>query len=370
MHETRSNIFSLDSRGRVATVAAEANNPDSLNISSFEDFDDEFAFWPLNLVLVILGASVIGVAFVYLDPRDARLHYNPWLYVVATPIVLGLISVVLRTLVSRVIQKSMQMAFLVSVLIHLFLLVGAMNVVIFSRLWPDMLDKMAKERHALKRQSLQAPQYQRVTSTKQQGARPDYLKHVPTEHEATDAEIAEKLAVSLTESAINNLVSPEPKIERSANPHLIEKSQPTPAMPTRNEQAASLSRSDLKVERQMQNEELKYEMPQMQASPKLAASAADTSRSRQDSSVSSELMDAPANSSSAPSEMQMVRNESRESASSASSQAAASMERSSPSSQAAPRPSNITAPNVASSSSRAQPLQASQTNSQRETPAW
>ncbi|MEM7473783.1 MAG: hypothetical protein AAF483_02250 [Planctomycetota bacterium] len=326
-------------------MAMETSNPKE-PLSSFDDFEEDFAFWPLNLILVILGASIIGVAFVYLDAHDARLHYNPWAYVVATPIVLLLMSVVLRTLVSRVVEKSMQMAFLLSVLVHLFMLVGAMNVVIFSRLWPDMLDKLAKQRHELKRESLQAPQYQRVTSTSQDGARPDYLTHLPTQHEATEVELTEKLAVNLAESAVNNLVSPIPEVQRNANPHLIEQNRASPALPTNNDQAAELSRSDLQSERQIESQ-VEYQMPQIQDSPELSASEANANRSRQSPASSSAMLDAPRNSASAARAADMQRNERRES-SAERSQSASRMSKAQRNSQPTFRPSRIATPDAAS----------------------
>lgn len=207
--------------------------------------EDEFAFWPLNLVLLVLGATILGLAFIYLDPADGRLLHNPWSYVVLTPLALIFLSLALNTLVSRVVEKSMQVAFLLSVLVHLLFLIGAMNVVIFSRLWPDILESIAKERHQLKRQTLQARQYYRVTSSTQTGARPDYLRFVPTEHQPTELLESKSRDFSLVDSAQQNLVSPIPRLERVANPHVIEQQKATPSMPQPSEPAARLSRSEL-----------------------------------------------------------------------------------------------------------------------------
>ncbi len=279
-----------------------------LKLDNYDSFEDEFAFWPLNLVLIILGACVLVVSFRYLDMRDERILYNPWTYGIVTPIALLALGVLLRTLVSRIIQKSMQMAFLLSLLVHLFLLVGAMNVAL-SRLWPDFLDKLAKERHALKRESLQAPQYHRVTSTKQKGARPDHLRHLPTQHEATEVE-SQKLAMNLAESALNNLVSPLPKVERSANPHVIEQNRPSPAMPSASESAASLSRSELQNSLQT-NSPQQMEVPRSEPAPQLSASSASANRSRSESRTQSAQVNAQYEWSSS-SSSSLTRNELRE----------------------------------------------------------
>lgn len=287
---------------------AGSDKTQKLKLDDYDSFEDEFAFWPLNLVLIILGASVLVVSFRYLDMHDERILYNPWTYGIVTPIALLAFGVLLRTLVSRIIQKSMQMAFLLSLLVHLFLLVGAMNVVL-SRLWPDFLDKLAKERHALKRESLQAPQYHRVTSTKQKGARPDHLKHLPTQHEATEVE-SQKLAMNLAESALNNLVSPVPKVERSANPHVIEQNRPSPAMPSASESAASLSRSELQNSLQTNNPQ-QMEVPRSEPAPQLSASSTSTNRSRSESRTQSAQVNAQSQRSPS-SSSSLTRNELRE----------------------------------------------------------
>ena len=206
--------------------------------------EDMQPVWPLNVVLLLLGVSVLGVAFAFLDVDDRRPLYNPWSYAIATPIVFLLLSLLLSTVVSRVVEKSMQMAFLLSVLIHLLMMVAAVNVVIFSRMWPDVLDTLAAQREVLKRDRLQAKQYHRLSNTTQSGMRPDYLKPVETEHQPTEVEVVNTPRLALARSERANLVSPSPKIELSYTPHLLERDQPATSTPSSSEQAAKLSRSD------------------------------------------------------------------------------------------------------------------------------
>lgn len=207
--------------------------------------EDRTSFWLLNMVLLLLGAAILAVDFYFLDSQDPRVLYNPWTYAVATPIGLLGLSMLLSTVVSRLVEKSMQLAFLLSVLIHLILLVCAVNVVIFSRMWPDMLDSLAQQQEQLRRESLQAKQYHRLSLTTQKGQRPDYLKHVPTEHQPTHLEVSESPSLAMSRSARDNLVSPSPKIELTHNPALLEREKPATTLPTSSEQIASLSRSDL-----------------------------------------------------------------------------------------------------------------------------
>lgn len=210
-----------------------------------EDEDDIATHWGLNVAVVLLGAAMVGVAFYFLDPTDKRLLHNPWTYVVVTPVIMSVISGIMSTLVSRVVEKSMQLAMLLSVLVHILLMVYATNIVIFSRVWPDLLESIARQRHELKRQALQANQYYRVSSSNQTGKRPEYMSYVPTQHQPTEVVETESPALVLARSEVSNLVSPEPEIKLANNPHLIERAESSPSNAAASEQAASLARSEI-----------------------------------------------------------------------------------------------------------------------------
>jgi hypothetical protein len=255
---------------------------------------EEFTYWPVNLVLIILGGTILGTAFVYLDPLEDNLARNPWTYVVVTPICLMLISILLNTIVSRIVEKSMQMAFLLSVLVHLFLIIGAMNVVIFSRLWPEVIESMAKEREVLKRQQLQARQYHRVSSSQKSASRPDYLRHVPTEHQPTELALAASPSVTLSRSNIENLVSPKPEIELTLNPHILARKQPSPSTPNPRDTAASLSRNELRTEMTARSQPQQFEMQMQDAvAPSLQAITAESRRSDASTRTSSAMRQLP-----------------------------------------------------------------------------
>jgi len=205
--------------------------------------------WPLNFVLLVLGAAILVVAFTFLDATHPSLVYNPWTYAIATPIALMGLSALLSTVVSRVVEKSMQLAFLLSVLVHLMLMVGAMNVVIYSRMWPDVLDSLEQQRQQLKRQTLHAKQYHRISTTHQTGSRPDYLKPVPTEHQPTELELTANPSLALASSTRANLISPSPKVELTHSASLRRRDQPAVTAHTQSPAAASLSRSEIEAMR-------------------------------------------------------------------------------------------------------------------------
>ncbi len=258
--------------------------------------EERQSIWPLNVVLFLLGLSVLGVAFAFLDTADARPLYNPWSYAIAAPIVLLLLSLVLSTLVSRVVEKSMQVAFLLSLLIHLVLMVAAVNVVIFTRMWPDVLDTLAAQREVLKREKLQAKQYHRLSSTTQSGSRPDYLKPVETEHQPTEVESASTPRLALARSERTNLVTPSPEIELSHTPHLLPRDQPATSTPSSTDQAVKLSRSDASTPRidSSAPAALPNHLADLEAEAPAPLSPAEAALSRTNQRRSSELSPVPA----------------------------------------------------------------------------
>ncbi|MCC6508834.1 MAG: hypothetical protein IT423_06990, partial [Pirellulaceae bacterium] len=117
------------------------------------------AVWPINVALGCLGAAILWIAFRFLKWDDPRPLYNPWLYTIVTPMILAAISMVLRQIVSRVVERSAQVAFLLSVMVHLVLLVCAIDVVIYTRMWPTFFEALAEEKQKLIEREQKAPQY-------------------------------------------------------------------------------------------------------------------------------------------------------------------------------------------------------------------
>lgn len=203
--------------------------------------------WLLNTVLVALGVVIVWVAFKFLQLDDPRLQYNPWTYAVVTPVALIGLSLLLRNFTSRGVERSLQIAFLLSLLIHLLMSLYAGNVVVFARMWPDIFEELASERKLLERQTQPAPRYHNVASSRSE-KRPDYLRYVPTTHKPTEVKDSED-ALQLALAHKTELVSPKPEIEKSPTPHLVprEKSQLPP--PQANDQMAALSRSEANLPR-------------------------------------------------------------------------------------------------------------------------
>lgn len=219
-----------------------------IGVSSHRKYEEQEPAWLLNAVLLALGGVIIWISFKFLKTDDPRLQYNPWSYAVVTPMVLIGLSLLLRNITSRGVERSLQIAFLLSLLIHLLMSLYAGNVVIFARMWPDIFEELAAERKVLERQTQPAPRYHNIASPRSE-KRPDYLRYVPTTHSPTELKEANEDVLQLAKAHKAELVSPKPDIEKSPTPHLVprEKSQLPP--PQANDQMAALSRSEAKLPR-------------------------------------------------------------------------------------------------------------------------
>ena len=245
------------------------DRPDSLLSSGYpayldEDWDDDqsnpVATWMLNFVLGLLGTTVVALAFTQLDANDSRYLYNPWTYAVLVPVAVVLLSALLSTLVSRIVRRSMQAAFLLSVLAHLLILTGLSNVVIQSRFWPELFDSLAHQRQQLKREQLQAKQYVEVSMSTLANRRPDHLRLTPSEAKPTELETDDLKSIerrqSLSaEAARDPLATQEPdaamqRAQAAARANLLPRAtrpihEQSSNQPSSEQQDGNLSRSEL-----------------------------------------------------------------------------------------------------------------------------
>lgn len=192
-----------------------------------DDLDDDesssLSGWGLNFVLGLLGATVLGLAFITLDRDEPGYLYNPWTYAVIVPVTLVMLSALLSTVVSRVVRRSMQVAFLFSVLAHLLILTYFNNIVIHSRLWPQLFDSFAQQRQKLKLEQLQAKDYVKVSASTQPKRRPDHMRPVPTQYQPIELPPAEDRKMHLAKSEVSQLVRPLAESEKAATPHRLKR---------------------------------------------------------------------------------------------------------------------------------------------------
>lgn len=205
------------------------------------------AGWPINVALGCLGAAIVWIAFRFLKTSDTRPLYNPWLYAVVTPLVLLSLSLLLRRVVSRVVERSAQVAFLLSVLVHLVLLVYALDVVVYKRMWPAFFEALAAEKQELLQHQRTPPKYFNLASNASRATkRPDYLRYIPTQHEATETELSDEARLQLAHSEKADIASPDPQPQAQPQTFLLERQQAAPAMSAALEIPNELSRNEIR----------------------------------------------------------------------------------------------------------------------------
>ena len=92
-----------------------------IRVSPQRNAKEQEPAWLLNAVLMALGGVIVWIAFKFLQTDDPRLQYNPWSYAVVTPVALLSLSLLLRNFTSRGVERSLQIAFLSSLLLHLLM---------------------------------------------------------------------------------------------------------------------------------------------------------------------------------------------------------------------------------------------------------
>ncbi len=248
------------------------------------------AVWPTNVALGCLGAAILWIAFRFLKWNDPRPLYNPWPYAIITPIVLLTISLLLRQFVSRVVERSAQVAFLLSVIVHLVLLVYAIDVVIYKAMWPSFFEALATEREQLIEREQKLPKIHvgAFASSAPGGKKPDYLRYQPTEHQASDTKLSDEARLKLAQNEKANVTSPEVKLEtKSDQPFLVERDKPTQSMSITSEAPAALSKSELALPSPALTRAEAMEAMRAQAqAPELAAADTSSSRARRGDSSS------------------------------------------------------------------------------------
>lgn len=90
--------------------------------------------WPLDAALAALGGLALFTSFSYLPSDQPQWWLNPWTYAAAIPLVVIALSLTLRYVASRFIRRSLQLGFLLSVILHLLLVMWAVNQMILTPL--------------------------------------------------------------------------------------------------------------------------------------------------------------------------------------------------------------------------------------------
>lgn len=238
---------------RIGRIIQESNPPRSES------------YWPLDAAMVVLGGVLLWTVTNHLRFDDSRWQYNAWTYLLAVPTILVLISVLLRFVVGKFVERSLQVAFLLSVTVHLILLLAAVNVIIFSKWWPDIYEAISQQVPAEQtaKQYFTTANAQSVTGSR--SSRPDYLRAVETEHEASEEELSADGALQLAvqEQAELPTLQPEESRDQNVQAALMERAEIVPTAPSNEPRMAELSRARPELTRPSNQ---KVDIPEVQTS--------------------------------------------------------------------------------------------------------
>lgn len=195
--------------------------------------------WPLDVSIAALAGLVMYLIVTRLSFADPDWHRNAWTYVIAVPLVALVMAFFVRGVTSRYFQKSLQLGFLVSVLAHLLLVTLAVNVIIFSRYFPDAFTGVKPERSPVRRT---VPEYL-FRTPEERSTQPDWSK--PTETEtASPVTPREQRQLPPLQNSAPMLEIPQPRdpIDRPMQEHLMKRDTPAESLPQPSDSPSKLAR--------------------------------------------------------------------------------------------------------------------------------
>lgn len=195
--------------------------------------------WPLDVSIAALAGLVLFLIVTRLRFDDPRWLFNAWTYLIAVPVIAFVLANLSHGIASRYVQKSIQLGFLFSVFVHLLLLILAINVIIFSRYFPDAFTGVKPERAPVRRT---VPEYLFQTPT-ETAATPDWSQ--PVEAETTSRVIPEQQRqLPPVQHSAPKLEIPRPREpeQRPMQKFLMKRDQPSESQPQPADSPAKLAR--------------------------------------------------------------------------------------------------------------------------------
>ena len=133
--------------------------------------------WPVNIALVVLGGFLVGGIFAYqpFDP-EAAWYASPWVSLAIVLLLICTSILTFRYIDNKKFKRTMQFSVIVCAIIHLGMLVYALESEVFSKGWQgDVAQKQLVKKKPKKRLEYH-PSHQQQNVEK-----PDFLKPVDTE---------------------------------------------------------------------------------------------------------------------------------------------------------------------------------------------
>jgi hypothetical protein len=232
--------------------------------------------WPLDVLLTALAGLVLFIVVTQLRFDDPRWLYNGWTYVIAVPLVALVLDISLRNIASRYVKRSIQLGMLFSLFVHLLLLLLAVNIVIFSKYFPEAFTGVKRERSPIRKT---VPEY--LFETPQQTVRvPDWSQPVETET-ASPVIPKEERRIPPVQRSAAELEMPRPKdLEpKVLEEFLVPRQEPEVSKPRPADSPSKLARRSVASSEMMEATMSEPVAPSLQAEPNPSSDLASVERS-------------------------------------------------------------------------------------------
>ncbi len=226
----------------------------------------ENQFWPVMVALFVLGGFLLGMILVYL-PRFTWL----WPGLIVVPLLVGGVMVGLYLLRHRTLKRSLQLAIVISVFLHLFFVIALAPLIWF---WYGPPPMFAQSDELIEEQELViVPEYfEPVTDQPTQ----DHEQLVETTTPTTEPDELKKQETEPEQTPQKPQPVPLPETEQTAQPSVIKRQETSKTSPRHSDTAAQLSRQT--NESQPRTGQMQAAATQMaQASPSTTSAEAQTS---------------------------------------------------------------------------------------------
>ncbi|MCA9174565.1 MAG: hypothetical protein KDB14_08765 [Planctomycetales bacterium] len=192
--------------------------------------------WPVNLALFVLGGFLIGAAIAYQGFDEPRWYANAMTAVIGVPILIGMVIFTLKRVTNRAIRRGMQLAVVLSLMVHLIMIIASVELNIFDRTISDVV----QPREMVERR---VSDYSPFRPREQQ----DHERPIETPVPEMNDDPVEREEAEETQAMPQPTPVPEP--QPNANPSVAQRQNreaPTPT-PRMSESPSRLSRSQASV---------------------------------------------------------------------------------------------------------------------------
>jgi len=232
-----------------------------------DDVEDEGVerMWPLDIGMAALGGLVLYMVWNYLSFDDTRILHNRLTYLILVPFITFGISLSLRLIASQFVQKSIQVGFLFSTIVHLLLLILAVQLVIFPHYFPEAFAGVKPERSPIRKT---VPEYLFQKPEETEALTPDWSRPVDVETTSRVVPREERQLPPVARSAPRlEIQRPREEPKPAPKKFLMERPEPEAAQPKPADAPSKLARRRIQREAPAMPAEASPQAPIVETTP-------------------------------------------------------------------------------------------------------